>query len=93
MAAGLVVFPIDFVLKMVGVSAASGLVRRYLDLAEAAFAPTALPTWLPRLVLIVLGLAAHHGGGRGVDRKEPAPSPGQRLVACRARAAVDRERR
>ena len=57
MAAGLVVFPIDFVLKMVGVSAASGLVPRYLDLAETAFAPTALPTWLPRLVLIVFGLA------------------------------------
>ena len=57
MAAGLVVFPIDFALKIAGVSAASGLVRRYLDLAEAAFAPAGLPTWLPRLVLIVLGLA------------------------------------
>ena len=57
MAAGLVVFPIDFVLKMLGASGASGLVRRYLDLAEAAFAPTALPTWLPRLVLMVFGLA------------------------------------
>jgi Patatin-like phospholipase len=55
--AGLVVFPIDFVLKMLGASAASGLVRGYLDLAETAFAPTGLPTWLPRLVLIVLGLA------------------------------------
>ena len=57
MAAGLVVFPVDFILKMVGVSAAGGLVRRYLEFADAAFAPTALPTWLPRLVLIVLGLA------------------------------------
>ena len=93
MAAGLVVFPIDFVLKIVGVSAASGLVQRYLDLAETAFAPTALPTWLPRLVLIVLRAGGHHGGGRSVDRKEPAPSPGQRLVACRARAAVDRDAR
>ena len=55
--AGLVVFPIDFALKMLGASAASGLVRGYLDLAETAFAPTGLPTWLPRLVLIVLGLA------------------------------------
>ena len=58
MAAGLVVFPIDFALKIAGASAASGLVQRYLDLAETAFAPTALPTWLPRLVLIVVGLAA-----------------------------------
>ncbi len=57
MAAGLVVFPIDFALKMLGVSAASGLVRGYLEFAETAFAPTGLPTWLPRLVLVVLGLA------------------------------------
>jgi hypothetical protein len=56
-AAGLVVFPIDFVLKMVGVSGASGLVAAYLRLAQAAFAPEALPTWLPRLVLLVLGSA------------------------------------
>ena len=67
MAAGLVVFPIDFVLKMLGASAASGLVRGYLGLAETAFAPTALPTWLPRLVLIVFGLAGDHGGGRRLD--------------------------
>ncbi|MCU1385613.1 MAG: hypothetical protein JWL71_4310 [Acidobacteria bacterium] len=56
-ALGLIVFPIDFVLKMVGVSGASGLVAAYLRLAEAAFAPEALPTWLPRLVLLVLGAA------------------------------------
>ena len=56
-ALGLIVFPIDFVLKMVGVSGASGLVAGYLRLAQAAFAPEALPTWLPRLVLLVLGTA------------------------------------
>jgi len=57
-ALGLIVFPLDFVLKMVGVSGASGLVAAYLRLAQAAFAPEALPTWLPRLVLLVLGTAA-----------------------------------
>ncbi len=57
-ALGLIVFPIDFLLKMVGVSGASGLVAAYLGLAQAAFAPEALPTWLPRLVLLVLGAAA-----------------------------------
>jgi hypothetical protein len=56
-ALGLVVFPIDFVLKMVGVSGAAGLVAAYLRFAQAAFAPQALPTWLPRLVLLVLGTA------------------------------------
>ncbi len=56
--AGLVVFPVDFVLKMVGVGAAGGLVDAYLREAHAAFASEALPTWLPRMVLLVLGCAA-----------------------------------
>jgi predicted acylesterase/phospholipase RssA len=56
-AAGLIVFPIDFVLKMVGASGAGSLVSGYVAFVERAFAPSALPTWLPRLVVIVLGLA------------------------------------
>lgn len=71
-ALGLIVFPIDFVLKMVGIGGASGLVRAYLQAAEKAFAPEALPTWLPRLVLLVLGSAGLtalvHGWMRGVGR-------------------------
>lgn len=54
-ALGLIVFPIDFVLKMVGVTAGAGLTGAYLRAAEAAFAPGALPTWLPRMVLLVVG--------------------------------------
>lgn len=57
-ALGLIVFPIDFLMKMVGSSGAPGLVGAYLRAAQAAFAPDALPTWLPRLVLLVLGAAA-----------------------------------
>jgi hypothetical protein len=57
-AAGLVVFPIDFVLKMVGAGGAGGLLAAYLRATEAAFAPEMLPTWLPRIVLLVLGVAA-----------------------------------
>jgi hypothetical protein len=57
MAAGLVVFPIDFVLKMIGLGG-GGLTSLYLRIAQAAFAPEGLPTWLPRLVLLVLGGAA-----------------------------------
>jgi Patatin-like phospholipase len=56
-ALGLIVFPIDFLLKVVGLSGASGLVGWYTDLAESAFAPSMLPTWLPRIVLLVLGTA------------------------------------
>jgi hypothetical protein len=57
MAAGLVVFPIDFVLKMAGLSGAGGLSEWYVRSAVAAFSPAALPTWLPRLVVLVLGVA------------------------------------
>lgn len=54
---GLIVFPIDFLLKMVGLGGAPGLLDAYLRAMQAAFAPEALPTWLPRLVLLVLGFA------------------------------------
>jgi hypothetical protein len=56
-ALGLVVFPIDFVAKMAGLGG-GGLVAWYTRVANAAFAPEMLPTWLPRLVLLVLGAAA-----------------------------------
>jgi hypothetical protein len=56
-ALGAVVFPIDFLLKMVGVGGAPGLVGPYLRLMQAAFAPEGLPTWLPRFVLLVLAFA------------------------------------
>jgi len=54
MAIGLIVYPLDFVLKMVGLSG-GGLVGWYVGVAHAAFAPTAFPTWLPRLVVLILG--------------------------------------
>jgi hypothetical protein len=57
MAAGLVVFPLDFVLTMVGLSD-GGLVDRYVATARAAFASTGLPTWLPRVAVLVLLVAA-----------------------------------
>lgn len=54
MALGLVVYPVDFILKMVGLSG-GGPVAWYLEVAQAAFAPTGLPTWLPRLAVLTLG--------------------------------------
>jgi Patatin-like phospholipase len=73
-ALGLVVFPIDFVLKMVGVTAARGLVEAYVRGAQAAFAPEALPTWLPRIVVLVLTVAAVFviGEGWSMDPRRPA---------------------
>jgi hypothetical protein len=58
MALGAVVFPIDFVVRMVGLGGVDGLVGAYLRFSSRLFAPGAFPTWLPRLVVLVLGLAA-----------------------------------
>ena len=65
-AVGAVVFPIDFVLRMVGLGGASGLTGAYVRVAQQAFAPEGLPTWLPRLVVLVLGSAGLVVGWRGV---------------------------
>ncbi len=53
-ALGLIVFPIEFAMRLIGLGGVSGLAGAYLAFAQAAFAPEALPTWVPRLVLIVL---------------------------------------
>ena len=85
MVAGLVVFPLDFLLRIVGGGGASGLVGGYLRIAQEAFATTALPTWLPRLVFLVLAAAAAIAGvngwlregrrGRGAAWWRLVPSP------------------
>ena len=72
-ALGLVVFPIDFVLKMIGIGAASGLVGAYVRAAQTAFAPDALPTWLPRLVVLVLTAGAVFVIAEGWSRDARAP--------------------
>ena len=55
---GLAVFPLDFVARMLGAGGtdgAGGLAGAYLQIARAAFSPDALPTWLPRIVVLVIG--------------------------------------
>jgi hypothetical protein len=93
MALGLIVYPIDFVLKMGGLSG-GGLVAWYLGVVDAAFAPTAFPTWLPRLVVLVLGAAGvaavvaafRHSGSRHRRgpwwwRLVPAPLTAEPMIA------------
>ena len=75
-ALGLVVYPIDFILKMVGLSG-SGLVGWYLEVAQAAFAPTGLPTWLPRIALLILGGATAAAAVIAAQRPRPRQTRGQ----------------
>lgn len=93
-ALGLVVFPIDFLLKMVGIAAGAGLTTWYVGVVQAAFAPEALPTWLPRIVLLVLAAAAttalatsygrlreRRSRGAGWWRLTPAPLTAEPAIA------------
>jgi hypothetical protein len=54
-----VAYPIGLLLGMLGLDAGAALVQQYLAIVGAAFGPRGLPTWLPRLIaLIVLGAIA-----------------------------------
>jgi hypothetical protein len=75
-AAGLIVFPIDFLLKLLGLGGSGGLTRWYVQFAADAFAPAALPTWLPRLVLLVVGAAAAFAAARAWSTAGPRRSRG-----------------
>ena len=95
-AVGLIVFPIDFLLKIVGAGGAAGLVGSYLRFATAAFAPESLPTWLPRLVLLVLGAAAacrrrrrlDHGARVAAAARRGGAQPGRRCPRGRRSIAA-----
>lgn len=75
-AAGLLVFALDFAGQMVGLSG-GGLAADFAGLATAAFQPTALATWVPRLVVAALGaagalaVAASAASVRGRRRRGP----------------------
>jgi hypothetical protein len=62
---GLIVYPIALLLGMAGLDAGAQFVESFIALLSRAFAPPALPTWIPRLLalcstaaLIVLGVGA-----------------------------------
>jgi hypothetical protein len=55
-AAALIVFPIDFAVKMVGLGGIVDFADAYLRMLASAFSAGGFPTWLPRLVVLVLGL-------------------------------------
>jgi hypothetical protein len=45
-----IVYPLGLLLGMAGLDTGTTLAQRYTGLIAAAFAPAALPTWLPRLI-------------------------------------------
>jgi hypothetical protein len=50
---GLIVYPIALVLGMAGLESGSRLIEAFLSFVTLAFSPAALPTWIPRLVLLL----------------------------------------
>ena len=53
-AAAIVIYPIGLLLGMAGLEAGARAASAYSQLLTAAFAPGALPTWLPRLVALLV---------------------------------------
>jgi hypothetical protein len=53
----LLVYPAGFVLGLGGFEAGAGLIAVYTSVLHAAFAPSALPTWLPRLIALFVSAA------------------------------------
>lgn len=72
-AAALVIYPIGLLLGMAGLDAGARVTSAYSQVLSAAFAPGALPTWLPRLVtvLVVAALVVLIAGSVAAWRRAP----------------------
>ena len=57
LAVGLVVYVVGLFLGMAGLETGAALARQYSETLAAAFAPHALPTWLPRLIAFAVIIA------------------------------------
>jgi hypothetical protein len=73
LALGIVIYPLGLILGMAGFEGGAAMMRQYAALLSAAFAPSALPTWLPRLmaVMILGGLIALVTGSVLAWRRAP----------------------
>ena len=54
LALAIVAYPLGLLFGMLGLDSGAAVTRRYLDLLAGAFAPGALPTWLPRLIALAV---------------------------------------
>ena len=76
---------------MAGLELGAALLRQYADLLVAAFAPTALPTWLPRLIaVVVIAALAVLIVGNAVRRARRRPAIARRTGRgrCWARRSI-----
>ncbi len=56
LSAGTFVYLVSFLLGLVGFTTAAGVAEGYTALVRDAFLPHRLPTWIPQLALVLLGL-------------------------------------
>lgn len=73
LALAVIAYPVGLLLGMVGLESGAALVQSYLGLVGGAFAPAALPTWLPRLVtlIVIAALGTLVGGSLLAWRRAP----------------------
>jgi hypothetical protein len=69
----IVAYPLSLLFGMAGLDSGANVMRRYLELLAGAFAPGALPTWLPRLItfVVITGLIALTAGSVLAWRRSP----------------------
>jgi hypothetical protein len=56
LALGLLVYPLDFLLRVVSLDPGAALASGYARLVDGAFAASRLPTWLPGLIAFLIGM-------------------------------------
>jgi hypothetical protein len=49
-----VAYPVGLLLGMLGLESGAAFMQRYVGLVSAAFGPGGLPTWLPRLIAVIV---------------------------------------
>jgi hypothetical protein len=54
LAAAVVLYPVGLLLGMAGLDSGAAVMQRYVGVVSTAFSPGALPTWLPRLIMLAV---------------------------------------
>ena len=73
LALAIIAYPLGLIFGMAGLDAGARVMQGYLELLAGAFAPEALPTWLPRLItfVVIVGVLAVIAGTIIAWRRTP----------------------